>query len=116
MCLDRRFGMVIAVSLLWALIVAAVFYRLAGAAGPGARAAGREKPLVVAAAPLPLGIVLGRASVKLRNVPEGLFPQGGFSRIEDVVDRPVISPIQAGRAGGGGPYRRARQRARVWRP
>ena len=60
-----------------------------------ARAAGPEKSLVIAARALPLGSVLTRDAIKLRNVPESLFPNGGFSRIEEVVDRPVISGIQA---------------------
>ena len=94
MLLNRRFGVLVAVSLLWGLLVAAGFYRLAGRAGRGARAAGPEKPLVVAVAPLPLGAMIVRGAVKLRNVPASLFPAGGFSRIEDVVDRPVISAIQ----------------------
>jgi pilus assembly protein CpaB len=50
--------------------------------------------------------------VKLSGVPEGFFPNGGFSRIEDVLERSVISPIQpeepiveariAARGSGGG--------------
>jgi pilus assembly protein CpaB len=43
---------------------------------------------------LPAGATLDRASLKVRGVPESLFPAGGFSRLEDVLDRPVISPIQ----------------------
>jgi pilus assembly protein CpaB len=98
MRLDRRFGALVAVSLLWGLLVAVGFYRLAGGAKRGPRAAEQEKPLVVAVAPLPLGAVIGRDTVKLRNVPASLFPAGGFSRIEEVVDRPVISDIQADEA------------------
>jgi pilus assembly protein CpaB len=94
MRLDRRFGVLVTVSLLWGLLVAVGFYRLAGGVGRRTRAAEPEKPLVVAVAPLPLGAMIGRNAVKLRNVPVSLFPAGGFSRIEDVVDRPVISAIQ----------------------
>ena len=50
---------------------------------------------MVAVRELPLGTTLTRDCVKLRNVPESLFPKGGFSRVEDVVERPVISTIQA---------------------
>jgi pilus assembly protein CpaB len=39
--------------------------------------------------------MLDPASIKLRGIPEGLFPAGGFSRLEDVLERPVISAIQA---------------------
>jgi len=74
--------------------VSAVFYRIAGRTVGTARA-GPEKSLVVASQALPLGSVLSQQNLKLRNVPENLFPSGGFSRIEDVLERPVISPIQA---------------------
>lgn len=93
MRVDRRFAVMLAISLLWALLVTAIFRRAAGGGGRG-RTAGPEKPLVVAARALPLGTALTRESVHLRSVPERLFPAGGFSRVEDVVDRPVISGIQ----------------------
>jgi pilus assembly protein CpaB len=98
MHLDKRFGALVAVSLLWGLLVAVGFSRLVGGVGRRGHAAEPEKPLVVAAAPLPLGAMIGRDSVKLRNIPESLFPAGGFSRVEDVLDRPVISAIEAGEA------------------
>jgi pilus assembly protein CpaB len=90
---DRRFAVVLSVSLLWALIVSAMFYRLAGGSGGRVRAAA-EKTIVLAAKPLPMGAVIDRDSVKLGKVPEALFPAGAFSRVEDVLDRPVISAIQ----------------------
>jgi pilus assembly protein CpaB len=88
---DRRFGIVVLCSLAWAALVATVFYRLSvhpPKAPPG-------KPLIVAAQSLPLGAVIGPDSVKLIEVPENLFPKGGFSRKEDVLERPVISAIEA---------------------
>ena len=81
-------------SLFWAFLVSAVFFRFARGSEAGAYSK-RQKPLVVAARPLPLGDTIGRDSVRTRNVPEDLFPAGGFSRVEDVLDRPVISPIMA---------------------
>jgi pilus assembly protein CpaB len=93
-----RFWIVVGVSLMWALLVSGVFYRLAGRARTPARSAEPEKPLVVAAVALPFGALLARDSVQLRSTPERLFPAGGFSRIEEVIDRPVISPIEAGEA------------------
>jgi pilus assembly protein CpaB len=92
MRIDRRFAVVLAASLLWALVVTAVFRRLT--AGGGARAAEQERPLVMAARALPLGSVVGPDAVKLRSVPGRLFPAGGFSRLEEVVDRSVVSGIQ----------------------
>jgi pilus assembly protein CpaB len=91
---DRRFVLVISMSLAWALLVSGAFYRLAGGAGGRARAAS-QKQVVVATRPLGVGSTLGRDSVKLRGVPESLFPAGAFSRVEEVLDRPVISAIQA---------------------
>src|SRR5689334_7625047 len=94
MNLDRRFFLVISISLAWALVVSGTFYRLAGGAGARTRAA-VQKQVVVATRTLGVGTTLDRDSVKLRGVPESLFPAGGFSRLEDVLERPVISAIQA---------------------
>jgi pilus assembly protein CpaB len=91
---DRRFVLVVSMSLAWALLVSGAFYRLAGGAGGRTRAAS-QKQVVVATRPLGVGSTLDRDSVKLRGVPESLFPAGAFSRIEDVLERPVISAIQA---------------------
>jgi len=93
MRIDRRLAVVLAVSMAWALLVTALFRRMTGN-GDRARAAGPEKELVVASRALPLGTLLTRDAVHLRSVPERMFPAGGFSRIEDVVDRPAVSGIQ----------------------
>jgi len=90
---DRRFLIVVGLSLLWALLVSSVFYRLARGPEAGAAWSGSQKRLVVASRPLPLGDTVRRDSVHTRNVPVSLSPKGAFSRIEDVLDRPVISPI-----------------------
>ncbi len=79
----------VGVSLVWALLVAGAFYRLAGGRSGRAHAAPTRQE-VVATKPLPVGSLVTRASVTLRGVPEELFPAGAFSRVEDVVDRPVI--------------------------
>ena len=91
---DRRFVMVISLSLAWALLVSGAFYRLGGGAGGRARAAS-QKQVVVATRALGVGSTLDRDSVKLRDVPESLFPAGAFSRVDEVLERPVISAIQA---------------------
>jgi pilus assembly protein CpaB len=95
MRLDRRFLIVMALSLFWAFLVSAVFFRVARGPQDGGDYSKRHKPLVVAARPLPLGDTISRETVRTRNVPEDLFPSGGFSRVEDVIGRPVISPILA---------------------
>jgi pilus assembly protein CpaB len=89
---DRRFVFVLAASLGWGLLVAAAFYRVAGG-GSHARAES-QKQIVVAAKALPAGATIDRESVKLRSLPESAVPTGGFVRVEDVLERPVVSPIQ----------------------
>jgi pilus assembly protein CpaB len=50
--------------------------------------------MVVAAQALPLGTVIGPESVKIVEAPERLFPKGAFSSVEEVLQRPVVSPIE----------------------
>jgi len=91
---DRRFMVVLGVSLAWALLVSGVFYRLAGG-GAGHSRPAELKQVVVAVRALASGSTVDRASIALRGMPEGTLPQGAFVKLEDVVDRPVISSIQA---------------------
>ena len=94
---DRRFMVVLGVSLGWALLVSGVFYRMAsGRAGPSRPA--ELKQVVVALRALSAGGTVDRASVALRGMAEGTLPQGAFFKLEDVLDRPVISGIQSGEA------------------
>lgn len=93
MRLDKRFVVVVAISLGWALLVSAAFYRMARSGGRP-RPASVDKDVVVAAQALEMGSVIKAESVKLVRMPEPLVPKGGFSKREDVLDRPVISPIQ----------------------
>jgi pilus assembly protein CpaB len=92
MRLDKRFLVVVAISLGWACLVSAGFYRMARG-GDHQRGSRNEKAVVVAAQALDMGTVIKADSVKVVRIPEELFPKGGFSRPEDVVDRPVISPV-----------------------
>ena len=89
---DRRFLTVVSVSLAWALVVSGVFYKLAG--GGGRASAPVQKQVVVATRPLGVGTTLDRDAVKLRGVPDNMVPAGAFSKVEDVLERSVISPIQ----------------------
>jgi len=90
---DRRFVIVVGCSLLWAFLVASLFYKVA-ASGRQPRGPVAEKTLVVAAQALPFGALIGPESVKTIQVPEALFPKGGSSRTEDVLGRSVVSPIE----------------------
>jgi len=91
MHLDRRFLVIVGSSLAWGFLVSLVFYRMS----LGARRPTPEKALVVAAEPLSPGAAITAGEVKTTHVPVNLFPKGGYSRIEDVVGRPVVSSIGA---------------------
>ncbi|MBI2679451.1 MAG: Flp pilus assembly protein CpaB [Candidatus Solibacter usitatus] len=94
--MDRRFLMVLAMSLVLALVVSAVVYQIS--TGP-ARARSKQleyRDLVAAAQALPAGGTIQRTALKVTKIPTELFPVGGFSRVEDVIDRPVISHILLG--------------------
>lgn len=93
MRLDKKFVLVVGISLGWALLVSAVFYRMAKS-GTRSRAPIPEKDVVVAAQPLEMGAVIKADSIKSIRMPELLVPRGSFSKKEDVLDRPVISAIQ----------------------
>ncbi len=90
MHLDRRFLIIVGTSLAWGLIVSLVFYRMA----LGTRRGAPEKTVVVAAEPLSPGAAIVASAVKTMRLPANLFPKGGYSRIEDVVGRPVVSSIE----------------------
>jgi pilus assembly protein CpaB len=91
--MDRRFLSVMGVSLLFALVISAVFYQ-AVAAKKGNRPAKKElHETVVAVRALPMGIVLAATDVKLAKVAPDLIPGDGFKKVEDVVNRAVVSAI-----------------------
>jgi pilus assembly protein CpaB len=90
MHVDRRFLVIVGTSLAWGLIVSLVFYRMATAG----RRQVPEKPLIVASEPLSPGAAIEARTLKTVHVPVSLFPKGGYSKMEDVVGRPVISSIE----------------------
>jgi pilus assembly protein CpaB len=91
---DRRFMVVLGVSLAWALLVSGVFYRMASGRANHAQPA-ELKQVVVAVRALAAGSTVDRPSIAMRGMLEATLPQGAFFKLEDVVDRPVISAIQA---------------------
>ena len=92
--MDRRFITVLGVSLLFALLVSGVFYQMTGHASTAKRSEpSDQKDLVVTARPLGVGVMVKPADVKLVKVATTAFPKGAFSKIEDVLDRPVISNV-----------------------
>lgn len=108
--MDRRFLTVLAVSLIFALIVSTIFYRMTAGSGQGApkQEVTTTKDVVIAAKPLPVGVTIKPADVRIGKVPADQFPKGAFSKIEEVVDRPVVSnvlldePVQEGRLAARG--------------
>ncbi len=108
--MDRRFMTVLGVSLLFALLVSGIFYQVVlGAKGGSSRKQKVEmKDLVVAARALPVGVSLKPSDITLTKVPVDQFPKGCFGKVEEVLDRPVVSsilpeePIREGRLAARG--------------
>jgi len=93
--MDRRFITVLGVSLVFALVVSSVFYQMtARSSGPSKKVESTDlKDVVVTARPLGVGVMVKPADIKVVKMPTSAFPKGGFSKVEDVLDRPVISNI-----------------------
>jgi pilus assembly protein CpaB len=91
--MDRRFLTVLAVSLVFALVVSSVFYQMTSSAGGDAPSAADEVDVIVAARPLGVGVLITPADVKLAKLPAAAFPTGAYSKVEEVLDRPVVSNI-----------------------
>ena len=91
--MDRRFLTVLGVSLVFALVVSSVFYQMtARSSGPSKKAEATDQKDVVVADAAPGRGRDGQAGRRQsRQVPRDAFPKGAFSKVEDVLDRPVIS-------------------------
>src|SRR5271155_3559880 len=107
--MDRRFLTVLGVSLVFALVVSSVFYQMtARSSGAKKAEATDQKDVVVATRPLGVGWMIKPADVKIDKIPSDAFPKGAFAKVEDVLDRPVISnvlldePILEGRLAAKG--------------
>ncbi|HVO98849.1 MAG TPA: Flp pilus assembly protein CpaB [Bryobacteraceae bacterium] len=107
--MDRRFLTVLGVSLVFALVVSSVFYQMTARSGSAKKVeATDQKDVVVATRPLGVGWMIKPADVKIQKVPGDAFPKGAFAKVEDVLDRPVISnvlldePILEGRLAAKG--------------
>lgn len=107
--MDRRFLTVLGVSLVFALVVSSVFYQMTARSSSAKKVeATDQKDVVVATRPLGVGWMIKPADVKIDKVPTEAFPKGAFNKVEDVLDRPVISnvlldePILEGRLAAKG--------------
>ena len=106
--MDRRFLTVLGLSLVLALVVSLIFFQLLVRRGNSKPKAVQMRDIVVAAKPLPIGATIKPEHVKLSKVAVDQFPRNGFSKLEEVVDRPVASnilldePVLEGRLGARG--------------
>lgn len=92
--MDRRFLTVLGVSLVFALVVSSIFYQMTARGGsPKKQEASDMKDIVVAVRPLSVGVNVKPTDVKLAKIPADAFPKGAFSKVEEVIDRPVVSNI-----------------------
>ncbi len=95
--MDRRFLTVLGVSLVFALVVSAIFYQVSSRSGSTSAKAedSDQRDLVVAVKPLAVGVTIKPDDVKVVKVPDTQFPAGGISNVEEVIDRPVVNNILA---------------------
>jgi pilus assembly protein CpaB len=95
--MDRRFLTVVGVSLVFALVVSAIFYQISARAGSGSGNGQtvEMKDIVIATKAMNMGVTVKPGDVKLAKVPVETFPRGAFSKVEDVIDRPTMSNILA---------------------
>jgi pilus assembly protein CpaB len=92
--MDRRFLTVLGVSLVFALVVSSVFYQMTSRGnGPKRSEPTDMKDVVVATRPLGIGVMVKPADVKLLKISTEAFPKGAFSKVEEVLDRPVVSNV-----------------------
>ncbi|HYM12074.1 MAG TPA: Flp pilus assembly protein CpaB [Bryobacterales bacterium] len=101
--MDKRFMTVLGMSVVLALLVSGIFYQITVRANSPRKEKYETKDLVVATAELPIGATVKPSDLHLVKWPADSYPKGGFAKIEDVVDRAVVSnvladePVVAGR-------------------
>jgi pilus assembly protein CpaB len=92
--MDRRFLTVLGVSLVFALVVSSVFYQWTAHSSGAARVdTTNQKDIVVATRPLSVGVMVRASDVKIAKVSADSFPKNAFTKVEDVLERPVVSNI-----------------------
>ncbi|MEO8026453.1 MAG: Flp pilus assembly protein CpaB [Bryobacteraceae bacterium] len=91
--MDRRFLTVLGVSLVFALVVSSVFYQMTARSTTTKQTQTDMKDVVVATRPLGIGVTVKPADVKVLKITAEAFPKGAFSKVEEVIDRPIVSNI-----------------------
>jgi pilus assembly protein CpaB len=90
--MDRRLLTVLGMSVVLALVVAAIFYQVSSHAQAKSPATA-TRDVVVATEMLPLGLAIKPNNVKVVKIPAEMVPKTGFAKVDDVLDRAVVSPI-----------------------
>jgi pilus assembly protein CpaB len=93
--MDKRFLTVLGMSVMLALLVSGIFYQITVRANSPRRQQTEMKELVVATGDLPVGATVKPADLKIVKWPAESYPKGGFGKIEEVVDRAVVSNVLA---------------------
>jgi len=93
--MDRRFLTVLGVALVGALVITSIAYQITARASAGKKTDSPTdvRDIVLAARPLTLGVTVKPTDVKIGKIVASAYPKGAFSKVEEVVDRPVISNI-----------------------
>ena len=90
--MDRRLLTVLGMSVVLALVVAAIFYQVSAHAQKSSPTLA-TRDVVIATETLPLGVAIKPNHVKVMKIPADMVPKTGFAKVDDVLDRSVISPI-----------------------
>jgi pilus assembly protein CpaB len=90
--MDRRLLTVLGMSVVLALVVAGIFYQVSAHAQKSSPATAM-RDVVVATETLPLGVAIKPNHVRVMKVPLEMVPKTAFAKVDDVLDRSVISPI-----------------------
>ena len=93
--MNSRIVIALAVSAGMALLVTGIFYQVALSGGPSAEAAPMTE-VVTAVKDLEIGATITAKDLRLEPWPTSNLPKGGFSAVEEVIDRAAVSRVLAG--------------------
>ena len=93
--MDRRFLTVLGMSVVLALLVSGIFYQITVRSNSPRKEKYQTKDLVVATADLPMGATVKASDLHVVKWPADAYPNGGFAKIEEVVDRSIVSNVLA---------------------
>src|SRR5258708_40178310 len=92
--MDRRLLTVLGMSVVLALVVAAIFYQVSSHASAKASTP-NMKDVVVAVEPLPLVLAIKPTHEKSLKMPVVMYTKATFVKFDDVLDRSVTTPVMA---------------------